>query len=123
MAAVGLLGQKVGMTQIYNEKGEAVSVTLIEVGPCKVLQLRTKDKDGYEAIQMGFKDRPRRLASRSVRGHVAKLDSKRARARAAAGVEAAPKADCEPQRIVREYRTSTDGYSVGQSEVTSRNVE
>jgi len=115
MAAVGLLGQKVGMTQIYNEKGEAVSVTLIEVGPCKVLQLRTKDKDGYEAIQMGFKDRPRRLASRSVRGHVAKLDSKRARARAAAGAEAAPKADCEPQRIIREYRTSTDGYSVGQS--------
>src|SRR5262249_2205823 len=60
------------------------------------------------------------LASRSVRGHVAKLDGKRAKARSAAGVEALPKADCEPQRFVREMRGSTEGLSVGQKlDVTS----
>ena len=66
--AIGLLGRKIGMTQVFNDKGEAVSVTLIEVGPCRVLQLRTKEKDGYEAVQIGFDDKPRRLASRSERG-------------------------------------------------------
>ncbi len=79
--AIGLLGRKVGMTQIFDEAGKVVPVTVIEAGPCHVLQLRTKERDGYEAVQLGFRDKPRRLASRSVRGHVAKLDSKRSRAR------------------------------------------
>jgi large subunit ribosomal protein L3 len=112
--AIGLLGRKVGMTQIFDENGNAVPVTVIEAGPCRVLQLRTKDRDGYEAAQLGFLDKPRRLASRSERGHVAKLDSKAARKRSKAGVEALAKADCEPQRFIREFRGSIDGLSVGQ---------
>lgn len=111
---VGLLGRKVGMTQIFDETGQVVPATVIEAGPCHVLQLRTQQKDGYEAVQLGFRDKPRRLASRAARGHVAKLDSKRQKRRAAAGVEPAPKPDCEPQRFVRELRGSAEGVQVGQ---------
>ncbi len=113
--AIGLLGRKVGMTQIFDESGKVVPVTVIQAGPCHVLQVRTKDRDGYEAVQLGFGDMPRRLASRSVRGHVAKLDSKRSKARGKAGVEALPRADCEPQRFVREMRGSIEGVEVGQT--------
>ena len=113
--AIGLLGRKVGMTQIFDESGNAVPVTVIAAGPCHVLQLRTVDRDGYEAVQLGYQDKPRRLASRSQRGHVAKLDSKRAKARAKAGAEPLPKAGCEPQRFVREFRGKTEGLSVGQT--------
>ena len=74
--AIGILGRKVGMTQLFDEAGQVVPVTVIEAGPCDVLQVRTVERDGYEAIQLGFADKPRRLATRSVRGHVAKLDSK-----------------------------------------------
>jgi large subunit ribosomal protein L3 len=112
--AVGLLGRKVGMTQIYESTGEVIPVTVLRAGPCHVLQLKTQERDGYEAVQLGYLDKPRRLASRSSRGHVAKLDSKRQRGRAAAGVEAIAKADCEPKRFVRELRGSPDGYEVGQ---------
>jgi len=112
--AVGLLGRKVGMTQIYDSTGEVIPVTVIQAGPCRVLQLKTEQRDGYEAVQIGYLSRPRRLASRSRRGHVAKLDSKRQRRLSAAGVEAAPKAACEPKQFVREVRGSTDGYEVGQ---------
>jgi large subunit ribosomal protein L3 len=111
---VGLLGRKVGMTQIFDETGQVVPATVIAAGPCHVLQLRTEQKDGYEAVQLGYLDKPRRLASRSARGHVAKLDSKRQKRRSAAGVEASPKADCEPQRFVRELRGSAEGLQVGQ---------
>jgi large subunit ribosomal protein L3 len=100
---IGLLGRKVGMTQIFDEAtGAAIPVTVIEAGPCHVLQLRSKERDGYEAVQIGFLDKPRRLASRAQRGQVAKLDSKRAKARAKAGAEALAKPDCEPKRFVRE---------------------
>jgi len=112
--AVGLLGQKVGMTQVFGDGGEAIPVTVIQAGPCTVLQLRTQQRDGYEAVQLGFRDKPRRLAARSERGHVAKLDSKRGRGRAAAGVEPLVKADCEPQRFIREFRSPADGLEVGQ---------
>jgi len=111
--AIGLLGRKVGMTQIFDESGNVVPVTVVQAGPCHVLQVRTQERDGYEAVQLGFGDMPRRLASRSVRGHVAKLDSKRSKNRAAS-VEALPKADCEPQRFVREFRGSAEGVEVGQ---------
>ncbi len=111
---VGLLGRKVGMTQIYDDAGNVIPVTVIEAGPCHVLQLRTNERDGYEAVQVGFLDKPRRLAGRAARGHVAKLDSKRQRRRAAAGLEPLPKADCEPQRFVREFRGSIEGYQIGQ---------
>jgi large subunit ribosomal protein L3 len=111
--AIGMLGRKVGMTQVYDESGRVIPVTVLEVGPCHVLQVRTQQRDGYEAVQLGFDDKPRRLASASQRGHVAKLDSKRARQRSAGGVEPTPKADCEPKRLVREIRGDTNGRDVG----------
>jgi len=101
------------MTQIYDSTGEVIPVTVIQAGPCHVLQVKTPERDGYEAVQLGFLDKPRRLANRSTRGHVAKLDSKRQRRRSAAGVEVVPKADCEPKRFVREVRGSTEGYEIG----------
>ena len=110
----GILGRKVGMTQLYDENGNVVSVTVVEAGPCNVLQLRTCQRDGYEAVQLGFLDRPRRQAKRSDRGHVASISSKRAKKRAGAGIEPPAKADCEPKRFVRELRGSTEGYEVGQ---------
>lgn len=103
------------MTQVFDEAGLVVPVTVLEIGPCRVVQLRSKERDGYEAVQLGFRDKPRSLASRSQRGHVAKLDSKRTRTRAAAGIEIAAKADCEPQRLLREFRVSTEGLTVGQT--------
>lgn len=106
--ARGILGRKVGMTQLYQEDGTAVPVTVIQAGPCHVLQKRTAERDGYEAIQVGFDDRPRRLASRSERGHVAVLSSKRQKKLQAAGVEAPPKADVEPKRFIREFRGASD---------------
>ncbi|MCA9100555.1 MAG: 50S ribosomal protein L3 [Planctomycetales bacterium] len=111
--AIGLLGRKVGMTQLFDDTGTVIPVTVIEVGPCHVLQTRTAERDGYEAVQLGFVDRPRRLASRSERGHVAKLDSKRSRKRTAAGVEALPKPDCEPKKFIREIRGPAAGREIG----------
>jgi large subunit ribosomal protein L3 len=111
---VGLLGRKVGMTQIFDPTGQVVPVTVIEAGPCHVLQVRTEQKDGYAAVQLGYRDKARRLATRAARGQVAKLDSKRQKRRAAAGVEAVAKADCEPQCFVREFRGASEGVEVGQ---------
>ena len=111
---VGLLGRKVGMTQIFDPTGQAIPVTVIQAGPCHVLQVRTEQKDGYPSVQLGYLDKPRRLASRAARGHVAKLDSKRQKRRTAAGVEAIEKADCEPKRFVREFRGAVDGLQIGQ---------
>lgn len=110
--AKGILGRKVGMTQVYDDAGNIVPVTVIEAGPCHVLQLRTAERDGYEAAQLGFLDKPRRLARRSERGHVAKLSSKRSKKRGAAGVELPAKPDCEPKVFVRELPLS--GCSVGE---------
>ncbi|CAD75599.1 50S ribosomal protein L3 [Rhodopirellula baltica] len=103
-----ILGRKIGMTQIFLEDGTAVPVTVVQAGPCHVLQVRSKDRDGYEAVQMGFEDKPRRLAKRSERGQVATIESKRSKKRSAAGIEAPAKADCEPQRFVREFRGSSE---------------
>jgi len=110
----GLLGRKVGMTQIFDANGTAVPVTVIEAGPCPVILVRSVERDGYAAVQIGFLDKPRRLASRSVRGQVAKLESKRAKRLSDAGVAAMPKADCEPKRFVGELRGMFDGAEVGQ---------
>jgi large subunit ribosomal protein L3 len=111
--ATGLLGRKVGMTQIFDESGKVIPVTVIQAGPCRVLQVRTADRDGYEAVQVGFGTKPRRLASRSQRGHVARLDSKRAKRLASAGVELPAKPDCEPPQFIREFRGPSD-CTVGQ---------
>lgn len=112
--AKGILGRKVGMTQIFDESGVAIPVTVIQAGPCHVLQLRTEEKDGYEAVQLGFVDKSRERASKAERGHVANISSNRSRRRNDAGVEISAKADCEPKRYVRELRGSADGYEVGQ---------
>ncbi|MCL2117182.1 MAG: 50S ribosomal protein L3 [Planctomycetaceae bacterium] len=112
--AIGLLGQKVGMTQLYTESGAVIPVTVIQAGPCHVLQLKNIAKDGYEAVQIGFGEKKRSRASRSERGHVAKLDSKRQKALSVACIETLPKADCEPLKEIREFRTSIEPYQVGQ---------
>src|SRR6187431_2446755 len=109
----GLLGRKVGMTQIYDEAGLCIPVTVVQAGPCDVLQVRTADRDGYEAVQLGFLDKPRRLASRSERGHVAKLESKRSKKRGSSGVTLLAKAACEPKRFIREIRGVAGDLEVG----------
>lgn len=113
---IGILGRKVGMTQIYDEAGRAVPVTVILAGPCHVLQVRTLERDKYEAAQFGFLDRDRERTSRSLRGHVAAIGSKRAKARAAAGVAVVPKANCEPKRFVREIRGPLMSITTGEGE-------
>lgn len=112
---IGLLGQKLGMSQLYTEQGEVIPVTVIQAGPCCVLQVKTMERDGYEAVQLGYKDKPRRLARKSERGHVANIDSKRQKAAVAAGVEVSKKADCEPKRFIREFRVPVEGFEVGQN--------
>ena len=82
---VGLLGRKVGMTQIYKENGNVVPVTVLECGPCTVLQVRTAERDGYHALQLGFDDKKRKNASQAARGHAKKVSA-------------------EPKRYVREVR-------------------
>jgi large subunit ribosomal protein L3 len=102
---LGLLGLKVGMTQVYDDKGKIAPVTVLQVGPCPVLQVRNQDRDGYDAVQLGYLDKPRRKATRPERGHVAaEFVSNRRKARASAGVAIPPKADVEPQRFIREFR-------------------
>ena len=71
----GLLGAKVGMTQVYDAAGGEVPVTVVKAGPCAVLQVRTQSVDGYEAVQLGFGAKPRRLCSKSESGHVSGLFS------------------------------------------------
>ncbi len=112
-SVVGILGRKVGMTQIYDESGKVVPVTVLEAGPCDVLSIRTPERDGYEAVQLGYLDKPRRLASRSQRGQVAKLDSKRSKKRAADGIEPSVKPNCEPKRFIREIRGAAGELEVG----------
>src|SRR3954470_14247730 len=82
---VGLLGRKVGMTQIYEADGTAVPITVLECGPCTVLQVRTEERDGYHAVQLGYADRKRKNATQAARGHAKKVNA-------------------EPKRFIREIR-------------------
>jgi large subunit ribosomal protein L3 len=82
---VGLLGRKVGMTQVFHENGTIVPVTVLECGPCQVLQVRTAERDGYHALQLGFGDKKRKNATMAERGHAKKVNA-------------------EPKRFVREIR-------------------
>jgi large subunit ribosomal protein L3 len=82
---VGLLGRKVGMTQIYEPDGTAIPITVLECGPCTVLQVRTEERDGYHAVQLGFDDKKRKSATQAERGHAKKVEA-------------------EPKRYVREIR-------------------
>lgn len=112
--SVGLLGRKIGMTQVYEVTGKSIPVTVVELGPCDVLQVKTAERDGYQAIQVGFEDKKSSCATRSERGHVANIDSKRQEKKAASGVEAAPKAGCAVKKFVKEFATPVEGYEVGQ---------
>ena len=69
-----ILGKKVGMTQIFNEQGEAVSVTIIEAGPCYVTQVKTVERDGYRAAQVGFEEVDRRKLTGGEKGHLDRND-------------------------------------------------
>ena len=93
----GLIGRKLGMTQIFSDAGAAVAVTVIEAGPCPVLQVKTADADGYAAVQLGFGAQTAKKANRAELGHAKK-----------AGLEAAPDA-------LREFEVAGDQtYEVGQ---------
>ncbi len=68
----GLIAKKVGMTSVFNEEGKNVPCTVIEAGPCVVTQIKTKEKDGYEAVQLGFEDKREKRTSKAMKGHFAK---------------------------------------------------
>lgn len=92
----GILGKKLGMTQVFTAEGNVIPVTVIEAGPCVVLQKKDQENDGYEAIQIGFSDKKEKRATKPEIGH-------------------AKKAETAPKRYVREFRGITLGeYEVGQ---------
>lgn len=92
----GILGKKVGMTQYFTEAGELIPVTVVEVTPNVVLQLKTIENDGYEAVQLGFDDIREVLSNRPAKGHVAK-------------------ANATPKRFIREFNNvELSEYEVGQ---------
>ena len=70
----GLIGKKIGMTQIFDEAGKVVPVTVIEAGPCVVTQLKTAENDGYEAVQLGFGDLSPKHVNKPMTGHFKKND-------------------------------------------------
>lgn len=71
----GILGKKLGMTQIFNEQGKVIPVTVIEAGPCVVVQKKTTENDGYEAIQVGFSDVKENRSNKPAKGHFAKANA------------------------------------------------
>ena len=96
---IGLLGKKIGMTQVFADDGESVPVTVIQAGPCQVIGTRTVERDGYSAIVLGFDEKPLRLANKPELGSL----------KAAGG--------SKPQRFVREIRLEAkevEKYTVGQ---------
>jgi large subunit ribosomal protein L3 len=94
---IGLIGRKVGMTQLFNERGEVIPVTIIEAGPCTVTELRSAQRDGYTAVQLGFGARKESRFTRPVLGQFKKRN-------------------LPPQRQLREFRVdSIEGMEVGQS--------
>jgi large subunit ribosomal protein L3 len=93
--SVGILGTKLGMTQIFDETGKAVPVTVIQAGPCVITQVKTKETDGYNAIQVGFKEVKAKRLNKPELGHLSK--------------SGAP-----PLRHLKEYRTDDAAtYQVG----------
>ena len=92
----GILGRKIGMTQLFSEDGELTPVTVIQAEPNVVLQKRTLENDGYEAIQLGFADKKESRSNKPAKGHAAK-------------------ASTNPKRFIREFRNAKlDDYEVGQ---------
>ncbi|MBM7606496.1 50S ribosomal protein L3 [Metabacillus litoralis] len=92
----GILGRKIGMTQVFAENGDLIPVTVIEATPNVVLQKKSVDTDGYTAVQLGFEDKREKLSNKPEKGHVAK-------------------ANTAPKRFVKELReASLEQYEVGQ---------
>ncbi|MEO0356612.1 MAG: 50S ribosomal protein L3, partial [Cyanobacteria bacterium P01_A01_bin.3] len=99
--AVGIFGKKLGMTQVFDEEGLAVPVTVVEAGPCTVTQIKTKETDGYTAIQIGYGNNKR--LNKPEKGHLAK-----------AGVEASLK-------HLKEYRVDApEDFELGQELTVNR---
>ncbi|MDP4684146.1 MAG: 50S ribosomal protein L3 [Crocinitomicaceae bacterium] len=71
----GIIGRKIGMTSIYSAEGKALPCTVIEAGPCVVTQVKTQDRDGYEAIQLGFGDRKEKNTPNALKGHFKKANT------------------------------------------------
>ena len=71
----GIIGRKVGMTSIYSAEGKAMPCTVIEAGPCVVTQVKTQDRDGYEAVQLGFGDRKEKNTPNALKGHFKKANT------------------------------------------------
>ena len=96
MTTKGILGRKVGMTQVFTENGELIPVTVIAATPNVVLQVKTNETDGYEAIQVGFEDKREVLSNKPAKGHVAK-------------------ANTTPKRFLKEIRNvDASNYTLGQ---------
>lgn len=92
----GILGRKIGMTQVFAENGDLIPVTVVEASPNVVLQVKSAETDGYEAIQLGFEDKREKLSNKPEKGHVAK-------------------ANTAPKRFVKEFNgVDAAGYEVGQ---------
>ncbi len=93
----GILGRKVGMTQFFDEDNKVVPCTVIEAGPCAVLQVKTEESDGYHAVQLGFDDQKEQRVTKPMKGHFAK-------------------AGAAPKKFIREIRVEdASGYSAGQT--------
>ena len=71
----GLIGKKIGMTTIFSEAGKNIPCTILEVGPCKVVQIKTEEVDGYNAVQLGFSEQKESRVSKAALGHFKKADS------------------------------------------------
>ncbi|MGF0039560.1 50S ribosomal protein L3 [Peptoniphilaceae bacterium SGI.131] len=92
----GILGRKLGMTQLFDETGKVIPVTVVEAGPMVVTQLKTVETDGYNAVQVGYLELKEKHSNQPMKGHFAK-------------------ANVELKKHVREFRVeSTEGYSLGQ---------
>ncbi len=93
---LGIIGRKIGMTQVFHEDGSVIPVTVVEAGPCWVTQKKVKEKDGYEALQLGFLPKKEKRVNKPLAGHF-------------------KKAGTPPFTYVKEFRMeSTEGYELGQ---------
>jgi large subunit ribosomal protein L3 len=93
---IGLLGNKIGMTQIFDESGNIIPVTILKVGPCIVTQIKTELKHGYNAIQMGYSNIPSKLLTQSELGHL-------------------QKSNVQPLKYLKEFKTdNVDQFEIGQ---------
>jgi len=99
----GLIGKKLGMTRIFDERGNNIPVTAIETGPCYVTEVRTADKHGYDAIQLGFIDKPEKHTNKPEVGHFAK-------------------ANVKPQRYVREFRSFKNNSELKLGDVVKADI-